>query len=85
MHFSGPGRTDSRHRFETTDPRAREREREGEATDRGATTTCRRGPARPTTGEAIVAIEWRKDADAALEEAADRGLPLLIDFNAAPD
>lgn len=32
-----------------------------------------------------MAIEWRKDADAALEEAADRGLPLLIDFNAAPD
>lgn len=30
-------------------------------------------------------IEWRTDADAALEEAAERELPALFDFNAAPD
>lgn len=32
-----------------------------------------------------MAIEWRKDADAALEEAEELGLPALFDFNAAPD
>lgn len=32
-----------------------------------------------------MAIEWRKDADAALEEADERGVPALFDFNAAPD
>lgn len=32
-----------------------------------------------------MAIEWREAADAALEEAAEKGLPALFDFNAAPD
>lgn len=32
-----------------------------------------------------MAIEWRDDADAALQEAGDRDLPALFDFNAAPD
>jgi len=32
-----------------------------------------------------VAIEWRTDADAALEETEKRGVPALFDFNAAPD
>lgn len=32
-----------------------------------------------------MAIEWRKDVDAALEEAGELGLPALVDFNAAPD
>lgn len=32
-----------------------------------------------------MAIEWRTDADAALEEADEQGVPALFDFNAAPD
>jgi len=32
-----------------------------------------------------MSIEWRKDVDAALEEAEETGRPLLVDFNAAPD
>lgn len=32
-----------------------------------------------------MAIEWRDDADAALEEAGESGRPALFDFNAAPD
>lgn len=32
-----------------------------------------------------MAIEWRTDADEALEEAGERDLPALFDFNAAPD
>lgn len=35
--------------------------------------------------EAIVSIEWRKDADEALEEARSSDRPALFDFNAAPD
>lgn len=35
--------------------------------------------------EATMSIEWRDDADAAMEEAADRGVATLLDFNAAPD
>ncbi len=29
-------------------------------------------------------ISWLKDADAALKQAAQKQLPLLLDFNAAP-
>lgn len=32
-----------------------------------------------------MSIEWRDDADAALEEADERGVAALLDFNAAPD
>lgn len=32
-----------------------------------------------------MAIDWRSDADAALQEAEQKGLPALFDFNAAPD
>lgn len=32
-----------------------------------------------------MAIEWRKDANEALDEAEERGVPALFDFNAAPD
>jgi len=31
-----------------------------------------------------MAIEWRKDVDAALKEARNKHLPLLLDFTAAP-
>lgn len=31
-----------------------------------------------------MAINWKKDVDAALLEAKQAGKPLLIDFNAAP-
>lgn len=31
-----------------------------------------------------MAVEWRKDVDAALTEAKDNSRPLLIDFSAAP-
>ena len=31
-----------------------------------------------------MAVEWRKDADAALSEAKSAGKPLLVDFSAAP-
>jgi hypothetical protein len=31
-----------------------------------------------------MAVEWKKDADAALSEAKSKGRPLLIDFSAAP-
>jgi hypothetical protein len=31
-----------------------------------------------------MAIEWKKDVDAALAEAKEKGLPLMFDFNAAP-
>ena len=31
-----------------------------------------------------MAVEWKKDADAALSEAKAKGMPLLIDFSAAP-
>ena len=31
-----------------------------------------------------MAIEWVKDVDGALETAKQKGLPLLLDFNAAP-
>lgn len=31
-----------------------------------------------------MAIEWKKDVDAALAEARASGRPLLMDFNAAP-
>jgi thiamine pyrophosphate-dependent acetolactate synthase large subunit-like protein len=31
-----------------------------------------------------MAVEWRKDVDAALEEAKANNRPLLIDFSAAP-
>ena len=31
-----------------------------------------------------MAIEWRTDVDAALEEASPTGKLLLLDFNAAP-
>lgn len=32
-----------------------------------------------------MSIEWRDDADAGLEEADERGVAALLDFNAAPD
>lgn len=32
-----------------------------------------------------MSIEWRKDADEALEEARSSDRPALFDFNAAPD
>ncbi len=31
-----------------------------------------------------MAVEWRKEVDAALTEAKDNSRPLLIDFSAAP-
>lgn len=31
-----------------------------------------------------MAVEWNKDADAALADAKAQGKPLLIDFSAAP-
>jgi hypothetical protein len=31
-----------------------------------------------------MAVQWRKDVDAALAEARSSGRPLLVDFNAAP-
>lgn len=31
-----------------------------------------------------MAIEWRKDVDAALAEAGAKGSEVLLDFNAAP-
>jgi hypothetical protein len=32
----------------------------------------------------IMAVQWNKDADAALEEAKAAKKPLLVDFSAAP-
>jgi hypothetical protein len=32
----------------------------------------------------MVAVEWKKDADAALAEAKAQKKPLLVDFSAAP-
>jgi hypothetical protein len=34
--------------------------------------------------EVLMAIEWRKDADAALAEAKQQRKPVLADFSAAP-
>lgn len=31
-----------------------------------------------------MSIDWNKDIDAAVQQASDRGKPLLIDFTAAP-
>ncbi|MGH7477535.1 MAG: thioredoxin family protein [Longimicrobiales bacterium] len=31
-----------------------------------------------------MAIEWRRDVDAALEDAKKQGKPVLLDFSAAP-
>jgi hypothetical protein len=31
-----------------------------------------------------MAIEWRRDIDAALREAKEAGKPVLLDFSAAP-
>jgi hypothetical protein len=31
-----------------------------------------------------MSIEWNKDIDAALQQAADRNKPVLADFSAAP-
>jgi hypothetical protein len=31
-----------------------------------------------------MAVEWKKDADAALADAKDSKKPLLVDFSAAP-
>jgi hypothetical protein len=31
-----------------------------------------------------MAVQWRKDIEAALKEAKEKNLPLLIDFSAAP-
>jgi uncharacterized protein YyaL (SSP411 family) len=31
-----------------------------------------------------MAVEWNKDADAALAQAKEQNRPLLIDFSAAP-
>lgn len=31
-----------------------------------------------------MAIDWKRDVDAALDEARRTGRPLLLDFNAAP-
>jgi hypothetical protein len=38
----------------------------------------------PAGEEDPVAIAWRKDVDAALQEARKAGKHLLVDFNAAP-
>jgi len=32
-----------------------------------------------------MAVQWRKDIDAALAEAVKENRPLMIDFSAAPD
>ncbi len=31
-----------------------------------------------------MAVQWRKDIEAALKEAKDNNLPILIDFSATP-
>ncbi len=31
-----------------------------------------------------MAVQWKKDVDAALTEAKERNKPLLLDFSAAP-
>jgi hypothetical protein len=31
-----------------------------------------------------MAVKWKKDADAALIEAKEKNIPLLLDFSAAP-
>jgi hypothetical protein len=38
----------------------------------------------PAVQEDLMAIEWSKDVDAALVQAAESKRPLLIDFTAAP-
>lgn len=35
--------------------------------------------------ETTMSIDWRDDADAAMEEADRRDVAVLLDFNAAPD
>lgn len=41
-------------------------------------------PARGSSKEAPMEINWNRDIDAALRKASETGRPLLLDFTAAP-